>query len=110
MGRIFIVHHIVSFIRLFTWVFASLTFLTACSYIDERFNHDDGQRFAVARSVKAELVKNSAVEAAPIRVRVLEKTIFLDGFVESQEELERAEALASDLYPDYTVLNSLIVR
>lgn len=83
--------------------------LSSCAYI-KSFRGGKDQNAAVARSIKSELILSPAVEAAPLQVQVEDKTIILDGFVESLEEKQEAERLARELYPSYEILNTISVR
>jgi len=83
--------------------------LTSCAYV-EKFRSGIEQGAAVARNVKSELIKSPAVEAAPLQVRVENKTILLEGFVESLDEKQEAEIVARELYPAFDVLNNITVR
>ena len=88
----------------------AICLLPSCSILEAKFANGDEQGTAIARSVKAELVKSPIVDAAPLRVRVDGTSIVLEGFVESLVESQEAESLVRALYPEYNVFNTITVR
>ncbi len=84
--------------------------LSGCSQIDSLLNKDSHPSSEVARAVKAQLVSNQSVDAAPLRVSVKSATIVLEGFVDDIDQSNKAEEIARSMYPEFNVLNQIIVR
>lgn len=84
--------------------------LASCSFIEQKLGRSDPQDGVTARSVKASLLESTAVDAAPIRVRVADGEVTLEGFVESEAESQAAEEIVRQNYPDLELINSLQVR
>lgn len=60
-------------------------------------------------AIKAALLDDAAVAAAPVRVQYDGGTIRLMGVVESESERRRAARIARRVVPDLTVINELVV-
>lgn len=86
------------------------TSMTSCSVIQSRLQGDTGDQQAVARAVKADLIGSDVIDAAPLRVRVDGQNIVLTGFVDSEDESQAAEKLTREGYPDYFVINDILVK
>ena len=60
-------------------------------------------------SVKAALLEDGRVAAAPIRVEYHGKRLRLSGYVESEAERRRAAEVAREAVPDLEIINDLTV-
>lgn len=74
---------------------------TAGEYVDDT---------AVSTKVKAALVRDPVVKASQINVETMQGVVQLSGFVDSQQEVERAAQLARSVEGVRQVRNDIIVR
>ncbi len=64
----------------------------------------------VAERVRAALAKDPAVNELGVRVRIVEKKIFLTGIVATAERQTRIGVIVREMLPDYDVRNEVTVE
>lgn len=93
-------------------VFAAFSILcSGCATLD--IGGEQKQESAVAveteMAVKAALLEDEQVAAAPIRIQFERGAVRLVGFVETQEERQRVMEIAKQTLPDFEIINELEV-
>lgn len=81
------------------------------SSVDERMKVakyvDDG---VITAKIKAELLKESLIKGARIGVETYHGTVQLSGFVDSQQQADKAEQIAAGVNGVKRIVNNLIVK
>ncbi len=84
--------------------------IIGCSLIASELNMNKSEDKGTALAAKMALVKAEEVDAAPLRIKVLDGVIVLSGFVETDEEKEAAEQVLREQFGEFTVSNEIRVR
>jgi len=84
--------------------------LSGCGAATRELEPVGVQEAKTETTVKSALIGEPSVDAASIRVSLVDGAIVLTGFVGSDVESETAERLAREAVVDRTVINSLEVR
>lgn len=84
--------------------------LAACSTIINPVQQASDGDARLIMTVKSALIKDPETDAAPIRVRIQNGAVILDGFVESKSARNRAERLARKSADGRKIENRLQLR
>ena len=84
--------------------------IISCSLITSELNLNKSEDKGTALAAKMVLVKAEEIDAAPLRIKVLDDVIVLSGFVETDEEKQAAERIIHEQFGEFTVSNEIRVR
>ena len=84
--------------------------LAGCGSISKELEQIPEQDAVVVAGVKAALVRESQVDAAAIRINIVDGQLVLEGYVESAEVSQRTADVASQNANGRDVINRLEVR
>ena len=90
---------------------SSLVAITGCSVArDQQSVGSYVDDAGITTAIKAKFAEDKAVAATSISVETLKGQVQLSGFAKSQDEKNRAEAIARDTKGVSSVKNSIVVR
>ncbi len=81
----------------------------SCTFVTEKLNREDSYAKEIESTVTNGLRIANDVNAAPISVEYANEQIVLEGFVGSDAESVAAEATARRFYPEFEIVNKLVV-
>lgn len=84
--------------------------LAGCGSMSKELEQIPEQDAVVVAGVKAALVREPQVDAAAIRINIVDGQLVLEGYVESAEESQRTADVASQNANGLDVINRLDVR
>ena len=84
--------------------------LSGCGSLTREIEQTDPVTAAIEINIKSSLIRSSSVDAAAILVELVDQTVVLSGFVDTQQESAEAERLAIGEANGKQVTNKLEVR
>ena len=84
--------------------------MAACGVTTEEVEPEKEATVTAETKVKSALIDAPDIDAAAIEVSIKNRVLRLDGFVSSEEEARRAEALAREQVPGRKVESTLEVK